>query len=48
MGRAARKKWHDRAMTLIGKTVREGKEAAAEWRKKFKKDKLDRALRGGR
>lgn len=47
MGRAARKKWRNRAITLVGKVVKEGEEAAAEYRKRFKKDKLDQALRRG-
>lgn len=47
MGRAAKRKWRNRAITLVGKVVKEGEEAAAEYRKRFKKDKLDQALRAG-
>ncbi len=47
MGRASRKKWRDRAVTLVDKVVSEGEEKADEFRKRFKKDKLDQALRRG-
>lgn len=47
MGKSARKKWRNRAITLVGKVVKEGEEKAAEYRKRFKKDKLDQALRAG-
>lgn len=47
MGKAARNKWRNRAITLVKKVVSEGEEKADEYRKRFKKDKLDEALRRG-
>ncbi len=47
MGRAARNKWRNRAITLVDTVVKHGEEKADEFRKRFKKDKLDEALRRG-